>query len=132
MIKYAYTILYVPDVEKTVSFYEQAFGFQRKFVTPEQDYGELVSGETTIAFASLELANSNLKSGFTESKPTDKPMGVELAFATEQPQVLMERAKEAGATVAAELKTKPWGQKVGYVRDINGFLVEICTLTQED
>lgn len=130
MIKYAYTILYVKDVEKTVSFYEQAFGFQRKFVTPEQDYGELVSGETTIAFASLELANSNLKSGFTESKPTDKPFGVELAFATEQPEALVRKAVEAGATVAAELKTKPWGQRVGYVRDINGFLIEICTPMQ--
>jgi Glyoxalase/Bleomycin resistance protein/Dioxygenase superfamily. len=34
MIKFAYTILYVQDVERTVSFYENSFGFTRKFVTP--------------------------------------------------------------------------------------------------
>ena len=130
MIQYAYTILYVPDVEKTVSFYEQAFGFQRKFVTPEQDYGELVSGEATIAFASWELANTNLKNGFTKSQPTAKPFGVELAFTTDQPQAVIEQAVATGATVVEEIKVKPWGQKVGYLRDINGFLIEICTPMQ--
>jgi hypothetical protein len=59
-MKYAYTILYVKDVSDTIDFYEKAFGFKRKFVTPENDYAELISGETTIAFASIELGNSNL------------------------------------------------------------------------
>lgn len=36
MIKFAYTILYVQDVTKSVEFYENAFGFTRKFVTPEK------------------------------------------------------------------------------------------------
>jgi uncharacterized glyoxalase superfamily protein PhnB len=60
-MKYAYTILYVEDVEKTIQFYENAFGFQKKFITPEADYGELISSETTIAFASNTLGNSNFK-----------------------------------------------------------------------
>ena len=48
MVKFGYTILYVQNVEKSVAFYENAFGFSRKFVTPESDYGELSTGETTI------------------------------------------------------------------------------------
>jgi lactoylglutathione lyase len=48
-------------------FYENAFGFTRKFITPENDYGELITGETTLAFAAKELAHSNLKNGFLES-----------------------------------------------------------------
>ena len=67
MIKFAYTILYVRDVEKSIGFYEKAFGFERKFVTPEKDYGELLVGETTLSFASLSLAHSNLRKGFIES-----------------------------------------------------------------
>ena len=59
-MKYGYTIFYVDDVEKTIEFYEKAFGFTRKFITPEGDYGELIAGETTIAFASFELGDSNL------------------------------------------------------------------------
>lgn len=66
LIKFAYTILYVKDVEKSIDFYEKAFGFSRKFVTPENDYGELLVGETTLSFCSLTLANSNFKDGFIE------------------------------------------------------------------
>jgi len=61
MIKLGYTILYVSDVTKSVEFYESAFGFSRKFITPENDYAELLTGETTISFVSKELANSNLR-----------------------------------------------------------------------
>jgi lactoylglutathione lyase len=39
MIKFAYTILYVQDVEKTIAFYEKAFGFTKKFITPDNSYG---------------------------------------------------------------------------------------------
>ena len=47
-MKYAYTILYVENVMETIEFYEKAFEFRRKFMTPENDYGELITGETTI------------------------------------------------------------------------------------
>jgi lactoylglutathione lyase len=52
MVQFGYTILYVEDVEKSIVFYEKAFGFERKFITTENDYGELNTGQTTIAFAS--------------------------------------------------------------------------------
>lgn len=124
---YAYTILYVPDVTATIGFYERAFGFQRQFVTPEGDYGELLSGQTKLAFAALELANSNLQRGFTTIQPKDKPPGVELGFVTENIEADFQRAISAGATEYEAIKTKPWGQRVGYVRDNNGFLIELCT-----
>jgi hypothetical protein len=31
----AYTILYGEDVTKKIGFYEKAFGFKQKFITPE-------------------------------------------------------------------------------------------------
>jgi predicted enzyme related to lactoylglutathione lyase len=61
MIKYGYTILYVVDVERTVAFYSTAFGFTKKFITPEKDYAEMVTGETVLAFASIALGESNIK-----------------------------------------------------------------------
>ncbi len=39
----------------------------------------------------------------------------------------MGKAIKEGAVLLEEAIVKPWGQKVGYVKDINGFLVEICT-----
>ncbi len=125
-MKYAYTIFYVDNVEETIQFYEKAFGFNRKFVTPENDYGELISGETTIAFASVELGNSNFKKGF-EKITTTKTIGMEMAFVTEDIEKDFQKAVDAGAIEFEPIKQKPWGQKVGYVKDINGILIEICT-----
>ena len=131
-VNYAYTIFYVKNVSESVEFYVRVFGFQQKFITPEKDYGEILSGETTIAFASLELAKSNFKSGFIESKPGEKPFGIELAFTSTDVEKLMENALKEGAVELEPIATKPWGQKVGYVRDINGFLIEICTPIQNN
>lgn len=127
MIKFSYTILYVQDVTKTVEFYENAFGFKRKFVTPENDYGELLVGETTLSFASTLLAKSNLKNGFTKSSLANKPFGIEIGFTTDNVEKTVATAINAGATIVENPTTKPWGQVVAYLRDIDGFLIEICT-----
>jgi len=131
-MKYAYTIIYVDNVTETIEFYEKAFGFQRKFITPEKDYGELVSGETTIAFASTELGNTNFKKGFDKITNSQKPIGIEMAFTTENIEADFQKAIDAGATEFVPITEKPWGQKVGYVRDNNGFLIEICTPVKTD
>lgn len=126
-MQYAYTIIYVKNVVETIEFYKRAFGFEMKFVTPENDYGELISGETTIAFASFELGISNFKKGFEKINKTKKPFGIEMAFTTENIETDFKKAIDAGATEFESLVEKPWGQKVGYVLDNNGFLIEICT-----
>ena len=126
-MKYAYTILYVDNVEQTISFYNKAFGFKKKFLSPDSDYGELISGQTTIAFGSNALGDSNFKNGFKKLESNDKPFGLEMAFSTENIDADFENALKAGATEYEPIKEKPWGQKVGYLRDINGFLIEICT-----
>ena len=126
-MKYGYTIIYVENVKETIDFYEKAFGFQQKFVTPENDYGELISGETTIAFASIELGNSNFRNGIKTTDRNGKPFGVEMAFVTEDIESDFKKALEMGASVFEPLTEKPWGQKVGYLRDNNGFLIEICS-----
>jgi len=126
-IQYAYTILYVKDVPKTIEFYDKAFGFKQKFLTPENDYGEIISGSTTIAFANFELGNANFKKGFQGSDLAKKAFGIELAFTTSAVEQVMENALNNGAILLEETVTKPWGQKVGYLRDINGFIIEICT-----
>ncbi|WNJ20347.1 VOC family protein [Pontibacter sp. G13] len=128
-MKYAYTIFYVEDVSATLQFYVRAFGFQQKFITPEQDYGELISGETTIAFASLALGESNFHgaSGFEKTDLVKKSTGMEMAFVTDTIEEDFQRAIDAGAVEYVGIATKPWGQQVGYLRDPNGILIEICT-----
>jgi uncharacterized glyoxalase superfamily protein PhnB len=127
MVKFGYAILYVANVTSSIEFYENAFGFNRKFITPGNSYAELDTGQTSIAFASLEMANQNLKDGFLQSDLTNKPFAAELAFVTNDVEAIVKRAKQFGATIVEEPKTKPWGQIVAYVRDNDGFLIEICS-----
>lgn len=127
MLKFAYTILYVQEVAKTIDFYERAFGFQRKFIAPDGSYGELATGETTLSFASTSLAKTNLSAGFIESSAQGKPFAFEIGFATANVEEALQKAIKEGATLVEKAKTKPWGQVVAYVKDPDGFLIEICT-----
>ena len=127
MVKFGYTILYVANVTSSIEFYENSFGFNRKFITPGNSYGELETGQTSIAFTSLDMASQNLKNGFLQSDLINKPFAIELAFVTNDVEAIVNRAKQFGATIVEEPKTKPWGQTVAYVRDIDGFLIEICS-----
>lgn len=127
MIKFAYTILYVQDVAKTIQFYTTAFGFEQRFIAPDNSYGEIITGNTTLSFAATSLAKTNLKDGFTESSITQKPFAIEIGFTTDNVDTLIESAVHAGAILIEKPKTKPWGQVVAYVRDLDGFLIEICT-----
>ena len=98
-MRYAYTIYYVADVTTTIMFYERAFGFSRKFITPEGDYGELDTGATALAFASVKLGKSNFKKGFSPLTPKGSPAGVEIAFVSDDIATEFQRAVDAGATI---------------------------------
>lgn len=126
-MKFAYTILYVRDVGRSLAFYESAFGLPLRFLHESGMYGELDTGATTLAFASHEIALSNLPGGFQPSDLASPPSALEVAFQTADVPTAFERAVHAGASSVAEPKTKPWGQTVAYVRDLDGHLVELCT-----
>ena len=126
MITYGYTILYVENVEATLAFYVKDFGFTQKFITPEKDYGELETGGTTLAFASYTVAEYN-SIALEKRKPEALPSPFEITFVADDIESAWKQAVEAGAEIVKEPAQKPWGQTVGYLRDINGFLVEVCT-----
>jgi uncharacterized glyoxalase superfamily protein PhnB len=109
MIKFAYTILYVKDVEKSIVFYEKAFGFKRKFIAPGNEYGELNTGDATLSFASVQLAKTNLLAGFIESTTSGKPFGIEIGFATENVEKVFNDALAAGAAQVEKAKNKTLG-----------------------
>jgi uncharacterized glyoxalase superfamily protein PhnB len=85
------------------------------------------TGSTKLAFASNELASSNLINGFQENSLSAQPAGIEIAFTTDDVDAAFNRAVEAGAISLVVPKQKPWGQKVGYVRDLDGILIEIAS-----
>ncbi len=125
-MKFGYTLLYVSDVPATLAFYEKAFGLERAFLHESHSYAELKSGETRLGFVSLEVAAGNGVRFQTVTVEGDPP-GIEVGFVTEDVAGGFERAVAAGATPILAPVAKPWGQLVSYVRDNNGFLIEICS-----
>jgi lactoylglutathione lyase len=126
-MRLGYTILYVRDVLAAADFYERAFGLEPGYVAPEGHYAELKTGTTKLAFVTHEQAGPNLPGGFTPVEPAGSPPGFEIALVTDDVAAGFARAVEAGAVALAEPAEKPWGQTVAFVRDPEGFLVEICT-----
>jgi len=126
-MKFGYTIVYVPDVAQSLQFFEQAFGFTRKFLHESNTYGELSTGETTLAFAAHELAESNFPQGHVAASASAKPLGMELGFVTDDVAGAHARAIVAGASELSAPVSKPWGQVVSYVRCPDGTLVELCS-----
>lgn len=108
----------------------QAFGLRRSFVTDTQEYGELNTGTTRLAFAQNEFVKGLTSVPFEAAQPDKSAPPVELGIVTRDVEALYQRAIQARATPVKEPEQKPWGQIVGYVRDLNGFLVEICTEVQ--
>lgn len=128
-VSLGYVILYVNDVAASLSFYEKAFGLTRRFFHDDHGkaYGELETGATRLAFASVALAEEHLKQPVVAAAPGRTPLGVEIAVTTTDVPALFKRAVEAGATPLSEPAAKPWGQTVAYIRDNSGHLVELCT-----
>jgi lactoylglutathione lyase len=126
-MKYGYTIIYVDDVGATIAAWEEAFGLTRKFVTPENDYGELATGDTTISFAEREFGRSHFEDETTRALFDGPPARFEIGFVTDDVPAAWKRACAAGMTAVVAPVTKSWGQTVGWVRDANDVLIEIAS-----
>ncbi len=125
-MRLGYTIIYVADVAATIAFYEQAFGLHRRFIHESGMYAELDTGETVLAFAAEPMAQMNGLE-IRVNRPAQLAAGFEIALVTDDPHSAYARAVAAGASAINPPAEKPWGQVVGYVGDLNGCLVEICS-----
>jgi catechol 2,3-dioxygenase-like lactoylglutathione lyase family enzyme len=125
-MKFGYTIIYVPNVAASLAFFEKAFGLKTRFLH-ESGYGELDTGETTLAFACHELGKSNVPGGYIAVDASFLPLGIEIALVTDSVGEAYHRAVLAGAVSVMEPIEKPWGQTVSYVRSPDGILVELCS-----
>ena len=123
-----WVIVYVDDPPVTREFYMRAFGLAGGFVAGSGTYAELDTGATKLAFAAYSLGEQNFPGGVRPAARDDgTPPNVELALVAADVDGAFTRALEAGCTALAEPKDKPQGQRVAYVRDPFGTLVELAT-----
>ena len=129
-VRFGYTVVWVPEVEETVAFYEDAFGLKRRLVTTfgTTTWGEMETGAgTTLAFSSQEEADRLFADGYHANRLDADPAAILISLVVPDVQATWDRAIAAGATGRDPPKTEPWGQTVARLRDINGVLVSLAS-----
>jgi lactoylglutathione lyase len=124
-MRLGYIILYVEKVKATVTFYEKAFGLKCRFIHESGAYAEMETGQTALAFVDEKMIKT--MHSFRPNRTTEEPSGVEISLVTDNVEMGFDKAVKAGAISVMKPAKKPWGQLVSYVKDNNGFLVEICS-----
>lgn len=124
-MQFTHTIIYVQDVEATVLFYKKVFDIDQFFMHESKQYAELNTGGTKLAFAAEIIAENN-ELNCLKNRPDAPAAGVELALMTEDVDGAYQKAIDAGAEAVKEPTEMPWEQKIAYVRDLNGILIELC------
>jgi predicted enzyme related to lactoylglutathione lyase len=120
-------MLYVPDVAATVSFYERAFGMTLRFMDETQQYAQMETGTVALAFAAESAGQDNSGLTLRPNRLDQEAAAIQIAFVTEEIQEAFDHVVAAGGEVVKPPTQKPWGQKLGCVRDNNGVLIEIGT-----
>jgi predicted enzyme related to lactoylglutathione lyase len=121
-----WTIVYVEDPVAASAFYERTFGLRPEFAAPDGTYAQLDTGQTKLAFAAYSLGEGNFPGGVARPDPR-RPCNVELALVSPDVDGATCRAVQAGCTSLADPSDKPHGQRVAYVRDPFGTLIEIAS-----
>lgn len=125
-ISLGWVIIYVDDPRASSAFYEQTFGLKPEFAAPDGSYAQLNTGSTKLAFASYVLGEGNVPGGVRRPGP-DQPANVEITLVSQDVDALHAAALQAGCTELAAPLDKPHGQRVGWVRDPFGTLLELAT-----
>lgn len=121
-----YALAYVPDPAAAVAFYEKAFGVPTRFVAEGGTYAELDTPGVNLGFVADRQAMENLPAGYRRNTREGPPGGFEFGFEVDDVEAAYRKALDAGAEPCAAPADKPWGQRIAYVRDPDGILVELA------
>jgi lactoylglutathione lyase len=121
-----WTIVYVDDPPAVLEFYERTFGLTRDFVAGDS-YAQLDTGATKLAFAAYSLGEDNFPGGVRRAGADGPPPNVEIVLVHDDVDAAYRIALDAGCESLAEPEDKPQGQRVAFVRDPFGTLLELAT-----
>ncbi len=127
MVTSSHTIFYVKNISKAIDFYESVFGSKLKFIHESNQYAEIETGITVIAFASEELGKSNFSNGYIKHDMEHMPLACGIVFTVSNVEEFYEKALNMGGITVALPEQKPWGPLVAYVKDPNGVLIAIVS-----
>ncbi len=126
-LRLGWVIVYVDEPDAAAAFYARTFGLAVELTVPGGSYAQLETGPTKLAFASYALGEGNIAGGVRRATLDGPPANVEITLVADDVDAAHARALEAGCAPLAPPADKPHGQRVAYVRDPFGTLVELAT-----
>jgi predicted enzyme related to lactoylglutathione lyase len=124
-LRLGWVIVYVDDPAAASAFYEATFGLRGEFAAPT--YAQMDTGATKLAFAAYSLGAENFPGGVLRAAQDDQPRNVEIALVADDVDAAYERALQAGCSALAAPSDASHGQRVAWVRDPFGTLVELAS-----
>ena len=118
----------INDFDKAFDFYTNILALSVKTVDKENKFAEVKLGELVIALLTKETLEGMC--GYENFSTSEKPSNI---FAVEVSDVktATEQLKAKGVEFIQDPKTTPWGQKVAYFKDIEGYIWELSEKFEE-
>ena len=117
-----YIILIVDDLNRALDFYTQVLGLKPGHRSG--DYAQLNTGVTRIGFYTRPAMEKVV--GFRLEAASQAAPGFELGFKVPDVDAAYAEVLAGGASPVTEPTTRSWGQRTAYVRDPDGYLIELA------
>lgn len=124
--KYMAVGIKVSDFDKAFAYYTEVLELKPKTVDKENKFAEIKLGELVIA-----LLTKDTLDGMCGSENIGNNSSNVFAVEVDDINKAHTELREKGVKFVQEPKTTPWGQKVAYFKDIEGYMWEISEKFEE-
>jgi len=118
------TILAVSDLERSVGFYREVFGWPTRIKVPVLVEFELPDGRG-LALYQRESFGVNTNQ-VPVAVPVGEIAGAELYFHCEDLEGVIDRLRAAGARELSPVAPRDWGDEVAYFGDFDGVVIAVA------
>ncbi len=118
MPRFGHTILYVEDLDVSVTFYRDVVGLTYRFT--EAGYAEFDTGPTRFALFERRRAT-----WLTGQEVSPGPAG-EVVFLVDDVDALAADLRMRGVVMRSAPTDRPWGHRTLHIADPDGFVVEFA------
>lgn len=117
-----YVILIVDDLERALRFYTEVLGLSLGHRSG--DYAQLDTGATRLGLYTRNAMAKTL--GFSLQPPAHDAPGFEIGFKVPDVDAAYAELVAREVSSVTPPTTRPWGQRIAYIRDPDGHLIELA------
>jgi len=121
-----YTVLIVEDLDATLDFYVNVLGLT--LAHRSGPFAQMATGSTRLAFYTREAMAQTL--GFQILPPANSAPAFEIGFKVDDVDAAYRELVDQGVPPVTGPTDRPWGQRTAYVRDPDGYLIELAQDTK--